>query len=121
MTAALETFKVLIAGGGVAGLEGALALRDMAGDRVVLKLLAPDPEFVYRPMTVREPFAYGQAQRYPLREIARDIGMELLDDAFASVDTAGRTACTRLLGRSCATTRCCSVSARASGHATSTC
>ena len=92
MTAALERFKVLIAGGGVAGLEGALALRDLAADRIDVKLLAPNREFVYRPMTVREPFAYGQAQRYPLREVAQEIGVELLDDSFASVEPAGRTA-----------------------------
>jgi len=92
MTATLERFKVLIAGGGVAGLEGALALHDLAGDRIELKLVSPNHEFVYRPMSVREPFAYGQAQRYQLREIAQDVGVELLDDAFASVEPAVRTA-----------------------------
>ena len=38
-------FRVVIAGGGVAGLEALLALRDMAGDRVDLTLLAPEAEF----------------------------------------------------------------------------
>ncbi len=87
-----ETFEVLIAGGGVAGLEGALALRDLAGDRIAVKLLAPNPEFLYRPMTVREPFGYGEAQRYPLGELAQGIGVQLLADSLASVDPAGRTA-----------------------------
>jgi NAD(P)H-nitrite reductase large subunit len=45
-------FKVLIAGGGVAALEGALALREEAGDRLSIEMLAPEPEFVYRPMIV---------------------------------------------------------------------
>lgn len=87
-----EPFRVVIAGGGVAGLEAALALRDLADGRVALTLLAPDPEFVYRPMTVREPFAYGTAQRYPLEPIAREAGVELLRDAFAWVDTDARVA-----------------------------
>ena len=34
-------FRVLIVGGGVAGLEAALALRELAGERVATTLLAP--------------------------------------------------------------------------------
>ena len=60
-------FRVLIAGGGVAGLEAALALRELAGDRVATTLLAPAAEFVYRPMTVREPFAYSAARHVSTR------------------------------------------------------
>jgi sulfide:quinone oxidoreductase len=83
-------FKVLIVGGGVAALEAALALRDLAGERISTRLLAPEPEFVYRPMRVREPFAYSGARRYPLDEIARDIGVELKQDAFKWLDPAAR-------------------------------
>jgi sulfide:quinone oxidoreductase len=82
------TFKVLIAGGGVAALEGALSLRELAGERVEIKMLAPNEEFVYRPMTVREPFGYGDARRYPLDEIARDIGFELHAGSFKWLDPA---------------------------------
>jgi sulfide:quinone oxidoreductase len=81
-----DAFRVVIAGGGVAGLEAALALRDHAGRAVDLTLLGPDPEFVYRPMTVREPFAYGAAQRYPLEEIAHGLDAELVQDAVAWVE-----------------------------------
>jgi sulfide:quinone oxidoreductase len=42
-------FHVLIAGGGVAGLEAALALRELAAEQVATTMIAPDPEFVYRP------------------------------------------------------------------------
>jgi sulfide:quinone oxidoreductase len=85
-------FEVLIAGGGVAALEAALALRDLAGERISLKLVAPNSEFVYRPMTVREPFSYGHTQRSTLREIAGDVGAELLEDSVARVDPPARTA-----------------------------
>lgn len=81
-----ERFRVLIAGGGVAALEGALALRDLARDQVSTTLLAPEPEFVYRPLRVREPFGYSEAQRYPLAEIAQDIGAELIADSFKWLD-----------------------------------
>jgi sulfide:quinone oxidoreductase len=77
-------FRVLIAGGGVAALEAALALRELAGERVSITMLCPEPEFVYRPMRVREPFAYSGARRYSLEEIARDIGVELKQDALKS-------------------------------------
>ena len=45
--------RVLIAGGGVGGLEAMLALRDLAGDRVSLTLLTPDDAFVVRALSVR--------------------------------------------------------------------
>ncbi len=83
-------FRVLIVGGGVAGLEAALALRELAGERVATTLLARDAEFVYRPMTVREPFGYSTARRYPLDEISRDIGVDLIRDAFKWLDPDAR-------------------------------
>ncbi len=85
-----DTFKVLIAGGGVAALEAALALRDLAAEQVEITLLAPNKEFVYRPMTVREPFGFSAARRYPLDEIARDIGADLRADSFKWLDPTAR-------------------------------
>src|SRR4051812_42839041 len=52
---------VVIVGGGVAGLEALLGLRAMAEDRVQLTLVAPEPDFSYRPLAVAEPFAMGHA------------------------------------------------------------
>jgi sulfide:quinone oxidoreductase len=83
-------FRVLIAGGGVAALEVALALRELAGDRVQTTLLAPNSEFVYRPMAVREPFGYTTARRYELAEIARDVGAELCVDSFKWLEPEAR-------------------------------
>ena len=58
----MEPLRVVIAGGGVAGLEAMLALRELAGDRVDIELLSPSDEFVYRPMLVAEPFGSGCAR-----------------------------------------------------------
>jgi sulfide:quinone oxidoreductase len=85
-TSPTPSFRALIAGGGVAALEAALALRELAGDRVSTTLLAPGPEFVYRPLRVREPFGYSTAKTYPLGEIARDVGADLVQDSFTSLD-----------------------------------
>ncbi len=78
--------RVVIAGGGVAALEAALALADLAPDRTARTVIAPNSEFVYRPMTVVEPFAYQAARRYPLAPMVGDMGAELLKDELASVD-----------------------------------
>src|SRR6476469_4463187 len=53
--------RVLIAGGGVAALEAALALRALAENRVTVELVAPKTEFTYRPLAVAEPFRVGEA------------------------------------------------------------
>jgi sulfide:quinone oxidoreductase len=84
------SFRVLIAGGGVAALEAALALRELAGERITTTLLAPELDFVYRPMSVLEPFSRGGAQRYALEEIARDIDADLIKDGFKWLDASRR-------------------------------
>lgn len=87
-----EKLRVIVAGGGVAALETALALNELAPDRTEVTVVAPNTEFVYRPMAVREPFAYGAAHRYPLAPIVRDAGATLLSGELAWVDPAGRIA-----------------------------
>ena len=88
---ATPKLRVLVAGGGVAALEAVLALRELAGERVATTLLAPNEEFLYRPMTVREPFAYAAAGRYELAPIARDLGAELVADALDRVEREQQT------------------------------
>ena len=81
---------IVIAGGGVAGLEALLALRAMARDRVRLTLIAPDPDFSYRPLAVAEPFGLGHAHRVPLTRFAADAEAELVIDAVVGVDDDAR-------------------------------
>jgi len=87
--------RVIIAGGGVAALEAALALHDLAAEQTAVTVVAPNAEFVNRPMAVREPFAYARARRYPLAQIVRDAGAELVADELAWVDTTKRIVHTR--------------------------
>jgi sulfide:quinone oxidoreductase len=82
----MADFRMVICGGGIAAVEGLLRLRRLAGDAVDVELVAPDNELVYRPLAVREPFAFGRPQRYPLRRIVRDANAEWRKDALASVD-----------------------------------
>lgn len=66
--------EVLIAGGGFAALETALALRALAGDRVRLAFIAPSPLMQYRPAATTEAFASGPLLAYDLRAIAAELG-----------------------------------------------
>jgi sulfide:quinone oxidoreductase len=84
--------NVIVAGGGVAAIEAVLALRDVAGDRVSITLVAPQEAFHYKPLSVGEPFALGDALSLPLATVARDVGAELRQDALASVDPDAHTA-----------------------------
>ena len=79
--------RVLIAGGGVAGLETLLALRALAGDLVDLELLALEPKFWYRPLAVAEPFDAGRALHLELAEIAESAAARFTLGQLASVDT----------------------------------
>jgi sulfide:quinone oxidoreductase len=86
---------VLIAGGGVAALETLLALRELAGHRLQITLLSPQREFLYRPVTVAEPFGRGEARAYELRQIVGADGAgRLVWDTLQSVEPDQRVAVT---------------------------
>jgi sulfide:quinone oxidoreductase len=86
----MADFRVVICGGGIAAVEALLHLRRLAGDSVHIELLAPADELVYRPLAVREPFAFGPPRRYPLRRIERDTQAEWIKDALEWVDPDAR-------------------------------
>jgi sulfide:quinone oxidoreductase len=65
---------VLIAGGGVAGLETLLALRALAPDRLDITLLAPDLKFVNRSMSAQQPFKVQRARGLRLEDTAAELG-----------------------------------------------
>jgi sulfide:quinone oxidoreductase len=73
-------FRVSIIGGGVAAIEAALVLSDLAPDQTDVTVIAPNEELVYRPMTVTEPFSFGGARHYSLAPIVADADARLLGD-----------------------------------------
>ena len=78
--------RVLIAGGGVAALEAALALRHFAEDRVRIELLAPEPRFWYRPLAVAAPFELGDVLHFELGALAREIGADFTPGGLVGID-----------------------------------
>ena len=89
-----EAMRVLIAGGGVAGLETLLALRALAGARVELTLVAPNDEFVYRPLSVEAPFDVGRIRRIALADAARGVSAAFVAATIEAVDPDMKTAST---------------------------
>ena len=86
----LPTFRIVVAGGGVGGLEACLAVQALARRRVALTLIAPDPSFIHRPATVADPVAVRTARRAPLDRVAEAAGAALHQDRLAAVDTNAR-------------------------------
>jgi sulfide:quinone oxidoreductase len=85
---------VLIAGGGVAALEAALALRALGEGGIRVELLAPEPQLWYRPLAVAEPFALGEVRHFDLSRLAADAGAALTQGQLVSVDAARHIAYT---------------------------
>jgi sulfide:quinone oxidoreductase len=88
-------YGVLIAGGGVAALEAALALRHLAEERVDIELLAPETHFWYRPLSVLEPFGAGHLHGLELAGLAEACGARFSLDGLASVDSDAHVARTQ--------------------------
>jgi sulfide:quinone oxidoreductase len=84
------TPRVVIGGGGVAGIEAALALRDLSGEKLEIELHSPRREFLYRPYAVGEPFGLAEVRRYDLKRIARRAGFELKFSSLKSVDPTAK-------------------------------
>ena len=62
--------RIVIAGGGVAALEAALTLHELAPELVDVELVVPEPRFWYRPLAVAEPFGLGDARSFDLADLA---------------------------------------------------
>jgi sulfide:quinone oxidoreductase len=86
---------VLIAGGGVAGLETLLALRALAGDRLDITILAPELKFVNRSMSAQQPFKVQRGRGFRLEDTAAELGAHWHRGALDRVVHAQHRAVTR--------------------------
>ena len=82
-----ERNKVVIVGGGVAALEAALALQELAPGLVEVEIVAPEHDFVYRPLLVAEPFGAGGLRTFPLGRLAEAAGATLVESIVTGVDS----------------------------------
>jgi len=81
---------VVVVGGGIAGLETVLALRHLADPRLRMTLIAPELDFVLRPMAVARPFGRAHETRLPLEEVMSEHAGRFVRGAVQRVDTAAR-------------------------------
>jgi sulfide:quinone oxidoreductase len=82
--------RVVICGGGVAGVEALLALRALLEVGVELHLVDPNRQFVYQPLAVAAPFDLAETHLFDLAEIADEESAKLHVDSLARVDAEDR-------------------------------
>jgi sulfide:quinone oxidoreductase len=87
--------RVLIAGAGIAGIEAALALRDLAGELVEVEVRDPLREFAFCPFAVGEPYGAARIFRYDMEALASRCGASFHADGIVSVEPRRRLATTR--------------------------
>jgi sulfide:quinone oxidoreductase len=87
--------RVLVVGGGVAALETVLALRELVPDLLRIDVLTASPDFVYRPVSVAEPFERGEARRFSWEVIGGDRSVTVHHGELALVDPIQRRVNTR--------------------------
>lgn len=80
--------SLLIAGGGPAALEAALAVQRHAGEQLPITLIVDRDHFVYRPVAVAEPFGFAAPQHFSLPRLAAERGFTLTKGSVAGVDPA---------------------------------
>ena len=85
-----QPLHVVIVGGGIAALEAVLALHDLAGQRIDITLIAPEPDFVLRPLAVVAPFARGRLDRLPLEQVMREHDGRFVRSAVSRVEAGAR-------------------------------
>ena len=82
--------RVVICGGGVAGVEALLALRALLEVGVEVHLVAPDRQFTYQPLAVAAPFDLAETHLFDLAEIASEHSAKLHVDSLVGVDADAR-------------------------------
>lgn len=81
--------RVVIVGGGVAALEAALVLHDLAGERATIEIYSARQDFVYRPYAVGRPFG-TVLKTYDLPALSARCGARFHCDNVMSVDAEAR-------------------------------
>lgn len=80
---------VVVAGGGIAGIEAVLALRDLGEDRLRIHVVAAHPSFSLRPQVLGEPWGRPPL-RLGLAALCESFGVAFTPARVNRVDTAAR-------------------------------
>lgn len=86
----IDRLRVMVAGGGVAGLEGVLTLAERAGEALDVTLVSDREDFTPRTQAVRELFGMGRADRLSLHDVAGRAGVRFRRARVTGVDASAR-------------------------------
>jgi sulfide:quinone oxidoreductase len=86
---------VCVVGAGTAGLEGILAARAQLGAEAELRLIAPEAEFRYRPMSSGSLFGPARERGLAIGDLAAQAGVRWVADRADVVNEAERGVLTR--------------------------
>lgn len=87
----IAALRVVVVGGGIAALEAVLALHHLADARLRMTLIAPERDFVLRPLAVAAPFNRGRIDRLPLAQVMAEHAGEFVRGTVVDVDAEART------------------------------
>jgi sulfide:quinone oxidoreductase len=85
-----DPLRVVVAGGGVAGLEAVLTLAERAGEMLEVTLVSDRDDFVLRAHAVDKLFGTGRSGRLSLRDIAHHAGVTFHRARVTGVDASSR-------------------------------
>jgi sulfide:quinone oxidoreductase len=77
--------RVVIVGAGVGAIEAALAIRALAGPIPAIDVVSPTDTFVYRPLTVTEPFGSAPSAELPLSDLSASHDVRHVRSTVAAV------------------------------------
>ncbi|MEA2303596.1 MAG: sulfide:quinone oxidoreductase [Solirubrobacteraceae bacterium] len=92
-TSPVRPRRVLIAGGGIAGVEALMALADLGDRRLDVALIAPREVFLLRPQMVGEPWG-GPVLRVDLARLCASFGATFRRASLTAVEPEGHVAMT---------------------------
>src|SRR5689334_16483041 len=82
--------RVVVVGGGVAGLDALVALRRLAAERVALELITPESAPASSSTAVSRAFGHLRSPRFDVAAVTRQTGARLVDGFLAGVDPLAR-------------------------------
>jgi NADH dehydrogenase FAD-containing subunit len=85
-----SSYRVVVAGGGIAGAEALLALCEPGGDRVSLTLVEPRAELQLTALEPGAAFGMGDAGRLPISEVGAAAGAVVVRDTWIASIPASR-------------------------------
>jgi NADH dehydrogenase FAD-containing subunit len=86
----MDLFKVVVCGGGVAGIEGLLRIHRLLGRSADLTLLCPNQDFDHLPLLATERSDRRFTRKFPVAGIVADTAATWIPDSLHWVDRDGQ-------------------------------